>query len=402
MTSSPRGLVFFDKGSNEIELLMESGVEVTVVHDHASDLQEMTQRGVRTMLLDELLVMKGTWDVAVLVAGFDRYLRTTSESGRRKLYEWLARRCTISLISAPRRALDSTLNLFGPYQLAEISDCFTFIGEITSPVALNDSPLLLASENWLCIGDTWHRSGDLRILKRSTSDGDLDTRAFCYLTSDGQIIKTELVNTDYFERCQTLSEALFLQRVNESTDLLPEFPQLLAFTHGCAVVTSARSAVSGDALEHGSALRQPKLCNSLVELARDYARAGLFHNDLRPWNVLWDGNITRFIDFADTSSRDRDTMGLPQIAALIGTILYLQGFPIRANEAFSDDVTQLLFGPREDDNHLPPSLFDGPWRSLALMDEPQLLTLADQPLLFWEQIAGQHGVSFSRSGTANE
>ena len=402
MTSSPRGLVFFDKGSKEVELLMESGVEVTVVHHHTSDLNAMAQRGVRTMLLGDLLLMKDTWDMAVLASGFDRYLRTTSELGRRELYEWLGRHSTISLISAPRRALDSTLNLLGPYQLAEISDSFTFISEITSPVELSDSPLLVASDNWLLIGDTWYRGGDLHLLKHSLSNGDLDTRAFCYLTPDGQIIKIELVNTDYFERCQTLREALFLQMVNESTDLLPAFPQLLTLTHGRAVVTSARKAVSGECIEHGAALRQPKLCKSLVELASDYARSGLFHNDLRPWNVLWDGDVARFIDFADTSSRDSDTMGLPQIAALIGTLLYLQGFPIRANKAFSEDVTQLLFAPREDANHWPLTLFDGPWRSLSLMDERQLLTLANQPLLFWEQFASQHGVAFSRSGTADE
>ena len=56
-----------------------------------------------------------------------------------------------------------------------------------------------------------------------------------------------------------------------------------------------------------------------------YSRNGFFHNDLRPWNLLFDGSKIDLIDFADTSKRDNDLTGLHQIEGYIGTALVLMG-----------------------------------------------------------------------------
>ena len=393
MGGSPRGLVLFDKGCTGVDLLLEAGVEVTVVHDHPSDLESFARIGVKTMLLSDLLARKSTWDVSVLVSGFDRYLRVSSDHSRQRLYGWLAQHCTVSLISAPRRVLDSTLNLLGPYRLGEISDNFAFVSEISPSEVPSESPILVASDSWLFVGDTWHRDGDLHLVKRSGNSQDFEARSACFLTNDDRVIKTDLVNTDYFERSPILREALFLLKANKNTARQPGFPTLSGFSHGQAVVTSVREVVPGSTQQHGAALAESGLCTSLVELCRTYAQSGLFHNDLRPWNVLWDGDVARLIDFADTSTRDADTMGLPQVVALIGTLLYFRGFPIRADEAFSGDLVELLLGPDLDVHSLPASLFDGPWLSLASMNEHQARELAEHPLRFWEQICSQHGVS---------
>ena len=44
----------------------------------------------------------------------------------------------------------------------------------------------------------------------------------------------------------------------------------------------------------------------ILEALRELHEEGFFHNDVRSWNVLWDGERARLIDFADTARSDRD------------------------------------------------------------------------------------------------
>ena len=48
------------------------------------------------------------------------------------------------------------------------------------------------------------------------------------------------------------------------------------------------------------------IVRDLLESLQELHGEGLFHNDVRSWNVLWDGEKARLIDFADASRIDFD------------------------------------------------------------------------------------------------
>jgi O-antigen chain-terminating methyltransferase len=90
---------------------------------------------------------------------------------------------------------------------------------------------------------------------------------------------------------------------------LPEGPRLLDFeiTGGQATIVYARA--EGDLFEPGTA-QAPEVVQKVVDdvfaALRALRERGLFHNDVRSWNVLWDGERATLIDYADASPVDTD------------------------------------------------------------------------------------------------
>ena len=90
---------------------------------------------------------------------------------------------------------------------------------------------------------------------------------------------------------------------------LPGVPQLLdlEMTGGQATIVYARA--EGDLFELGVA-QDPEVVRQVVDQVLAALRAlrgrGLFHNDVRSWNVLWDGSRAILIDYADAAPVDRD------------------------------------------------------------------------------------------------
>lgn len=48
------------------------------------------------------------------------------------------------------------------------------------------------------------------------------------------------------------------------------------------------------------------IVRDLLQALQELHGEGVFHNDVRSWNVLWDGERARLIDFADASRIDFD------------------------------------------------------------------------------------------------
>ena len=90
---------------------------------------------------------------------------------------------------------------------------------------------------------------------------------------------------------------------------LPEVPQLLDFevAHGQATLVYARAG--GELFEPGAA-QTPEVVRQVVDhvlaALRGLRGHGLFHNDVRSWNVLWDGARATLIDYADAGPVDGD------------------------------------------------------------------------------------------------
>ncbi len=68
----------------------------------------------------------------------------------------------------------------------------------------------------------------------------------------------------------------------------------------------------------------------------------MFHNDFRPWNLLWDGYKMHLIDYADAGVHDLDVQDLPQILSLAATLAALATSDIRWGEHFRADTGKIL------------------------------------------------------------
>jgi O-antigen chain-terminating methyltransferase len=81
----------------------------------------------------------------------------------------------------------------------------------------------------------------------------------------------------------------------------------------------------------------------ILESLRELHGEGVFHNDVRSWNVLWDGTTARLIDYADTSRVDFD-------GDLISLLWLVHALSTGTREPTEQGKTQLpprdVFDPR--------------------------------------------------------
>ena len=109
-----------------------------------------------------------------------------------------------------------------------------------------------------------------------------------------------------------------------------------------------------------------------------WASAGLFHNDLRPWNLIWSGTDARLIDFADAGALDADVTYLPQAISLAGLIAWLLGMNFTTGPDFAAEVraaAERVLERKLATIGLEPFLWDGElleqWRSFLHMDSAE-------------------------------
>ena len=112
-------------------------------------------------------------------------------------------------------------------------------------------------------------------------------------------------------------------------------PKKIYYQNGYTVSELSRGTLPGERLDYGwEASDNEKILISFIDECAKWSRARLFHNDIRPWNIIWDGTRIRIIDFADAEGVDCDPSGLPQIVLLVGLANYIVQGPDKA-EIFS-------------------------------------------------------------------
>jgi hypothetical protein len=172
------------------------------------------------------------------------------------------------------------------------------------------------------------------------------------LSSDGTIFKTEVGNAEYFESLEVIREADAIAALGSQIGGTLDLPTVLSLRRGSTLSTLHRQALNGVPLLEAlatSALSREALFEQVLDCAIGYSCAGLFHNDFRPWNFLVTSGGLTLIDYAGVSRFDLDTRRLPQVVALIGTLVALSEpsdrmSSVRMFEDFDEDALAVV-GP---------------------------------------------------------
>lgn len=335
-----RVLVLGDRAARACRMLAAGGHEVGCCPDlqrpkdgvdgHADVLSE-TAVG--------LLDLDVQVDLIVAVEGWSRLMQVNPPPVRAELIEWMRRHSTVTLVEAPRRILAPDLNTLGPFDVQGLLGGFHYLAEpdVTDESDSLDTPWILASDHHLLVEGVLIPAGEVEWLGGSDPDA-LVKPVRTYRVSGDRIVKVECTSEDYFERTQVLGEWAFLTAVADDVRARLDLPLVHSLVRGRAVTTLVRDDVAGGP---GDGLTLPQRLAGILEVAGRYAEVGVFHNDVRPWNVVWHHGRARMIDFADASPDDDDVRDLPQVLALAGTLAAVATDEIRGGEHFHLDVLEL-------------------------------------------------------------
>lgn len=333
---SLRVLVLFDPDAIICQGLRDLGYAVDCCPDLQRGWSEVANHErVVAQEADDLFHALGQWEVVIGAIGWDRYLAVHSPSRVQQFLDWVRERSTVAIFSCPRQPIAPDLNRQGPYRARELFGKFAYVGEV-SVADLTDAehrdPLLAVSDHHL-VSRSFHVPG-AALCAIGRADARDSARVRTFLAGADRIVKVEAVSEDYFERSQVSGEARFLDGIDAQTRRALSLPRTLAVDRGAAVVSLVREAIPGVAFEDVPGLQRAHVMAEVLREAARFAAQGLFHNDLRPWNVVWNGETCRFVDFADTSTWDDDVHGLSQVGALVGTMVLIGGTSLEDRDAF--------------------------------------------------------------------
>ncbi len=259
--------------------------------------------------------------VRVLGTEFLSFYRINSAERIEEFMNQLQGSAQSVIMLLPRREVSPEFDYKSVYASRELVSRFKFFHELESKDTLN--PVIFASDSFYLDREKIVSAFDIEVFP-STVLGNENESVRTWIGKSGLLHKSELASVDFFERSQVAQEGNFLSQFQMDNPGSRFFPRLEKVSYGRAIVESVRELVPGRVLneqDYGN-LQVIELFHSAC---LRFSSKGFFHNDLRPWNLLFDGSKIELIDFSDTSKRDSDMTGLRQIEGYIGTVLVLMG-----------------------------------------------------------------------------
>ena len=115
-----------------------------------------------------------------------------------------------------------------------------------------------------------------------------------------------------------------------------------------------------------------KILKEFIQLCRKFSKAKIYHNDMRPWNVLWNGKKCVFIDFEYSSKYDQDTSNYPQILYFFAMANYIKKLDQLKIWDIEDIIQQNSEYLRSNEAH---KLFYTSWEKISTVSLSELLKI---------------------------
>jgi hypothetical protein len=321
-----------------------------------------------------LIEDQGNWDLIMATKSMQRYYETTSQSQIERFSGWLRAHSKLCLLSPRKHYVDRARNAIGPWHLDREFRVFEFISEFDRDQRGN--PVVALSDMVFWDGEKWRQKTDFLQAHQSGRQEDSAQGLWGarrqHLCVDGTIFKIEMGSPEYFETLEVIKEFETIELLNPETRKILRIPKTLSLRRGAVVSALHREAIAGTPLlelDTNSKTHRNSLFEQVLDCAIDYAELGLFHNDFRPWNFLVTPTGLTLIDYAGVSRVDSDTRRIPQVAALIGTLVAVTSSgivekPIRMFEHFDEDVLDIVRPVLDALGIQLESLYTTPWLDL--------------------------------------
>ena len=185
-------------------------------------------------------------------------------------------------------------------------------------------PLILTSENFAYTGDQVFKFESSQVhTEHPFSDGTQNSRRTINLGS--KILKIEINARNQKSTTSIFGEKRFLENKLITEDNNFHFPKVISANSGVYVSQFSREPVEGIRLDLAlNSQNRTEILSSFVSLTTSLALSGIFPNDLRPWNLLWDGSACKLIDFSTSDFVDNDESGIPQFFSFLATADFIK------------------------------------------------------------------------------
>lgn len=235
-------------------------------------------------------------------------------------------------------------------------------------------PLIITSDKYVLNGETLYEIKQSGSFTKHPFTDENTLRRKSFNLGD-VIIKTELHPLDLGEGSEIFAEAQFLKNISRRLSKILRLPKIKYVNNGRLMSQFGRTSIPGQRIDEIlNSENYEDVLRHFIHLCAELAHNGIFPNDLRPWNILWDGKRCNFIDFASTDKYDRDVLGLPQVLCFLATAHYIrkgqsgeQAWELDSSFKLLNTVPSIFLNQRT-------LLYDFSWKTVV-SDKKYLLSL---------------------------
>ena len=138
-----------------------------------------------------------------------------------------------------------------------------------------------------------------------------------------KLYKVSLLDSDGYSSVSREFEFLGSLRLIDKIKL--RIPTKVILNKGLTFDTLQKKKINGIGLHEIKTISDShKMLIEFIKLCRKFSKAKIYHNDIRPWNILWDGKKCVFIDFENSSRSDQDVSNFPQILLFFAIANYIK------------------------------------------------------------------------------
>lgn len=277
--------------------------------------------------LDKIADAKNpAFDLAISLGSLEHVYRCLNLTQQKNLIEYVANQSKVAVWSLPIYENGAHWNWALPDEPLSVFQNQEYLGEIgwyAQHSRGEKRPLILSSNTHVWNSDVFFELGDeTRIDDHPFTDG-LSRFRKRYKVKE-VLIKTEIHPLDSGNSSEIFNEMIFLSKNRKRIMERLPLPKVLSIKKGRWISQFSRQLIQGDRLDEVLNLtNRTEILASFIRLCGDLAKAGIFPNDLRPWNILWDGKKCSFIDFSNSSETDKDVAGVPQFICFLAITNYI-------------------------------------------------------------------------------
>jgi len=261
------------------------------------------------------------YDLLLSLTPFYRLLTNLNFDKQKTFFEYVLKNIDSAVWIFPKNDERNPLNIYFPNQRElDFYRNYDYVSELAGvKISLNSAeyPILYTSNALLFIDSKFYKNNFVNVIRSSES---VFSRVYFV---KNKLYKVSLSNSNIYS--SSVKEFKFISNLRFKNKIKLGIPINISSNEGLVFDTSKRKKINGIDLHKIKTIDDShEILKEFIQLCRKFSKAKIYHNDIRPWNILWNGKKCVFIDFEYSSKYDQDTSNYPQILYFFAMANYIK------------------------------------------------------------------------------
>lgn len=309
------------------------------------------------------------YDILLSLIPMYRLLTDLNFDRQRVFFEYVFKNIESALWLLPKNDSRNSLNIYLP-SLKDLDFYKSYDYVIESAkvrVDFNSAeyPLIYTSKILLLINSRFYNRDLAKTIRNASS---IFSRVY---SIKNKLYKISVTNNN--SESSVEKEFKFLTNLSLIVKIQLRIPRKIVYNKGLTFDLLQRKKIKGIDLHKIETIQDShKILKDFVRLCRKFSKARIYHNDLRPWNVLWNGKKCVFIDFENSERYDHDVSNYPQILFFFAMANYI----MRSDQSKIWDIEDII---RQNTEYLYSNRYQKliftSWEKISIIGLNELLTI---------------------------